>query len=118
MVWDTENRPAHDPYVDVYSFMHCADRVVSYGFPRPGDPGNTRYIVQYHGTDRRGDVVVNDATGDIATIYTEPNNDWRECTFWQPASAQKDTLEDKQWRMTYPASNETEGSTAADSAAA
>lgn len=85
MMWDPRPSGPHDPFVDVNGFMHCADRVVSYGFPRPGNqPGNTRYITQYRGTQRTGNVVVNDATGDIATIYTVPNNDWGECAFWQP----------------------------------
>lgn len=86
MMRDPRPSGPHDPYVDINDFMRCADRVVSYGFPRPGDPGNTRYITQYHGTQRRGNVVVNDATGDIVTIYTEPNNDWTECAHWTPAS--------------------------------
>ena len=45
--------------------------VVSYGFPRAAsDPKYTRYILQYEGTKKRGNVLVNDANGDIATIYT------------------------------------------------
>lgn len=59
--------------------MRCVDQVVSYGFPRKGDPGNTRLIYQYDGTSNRAEVVVNDATGDIATIYTSVSNDWTGC---------------------------------------
>jgi len=63
----------------------CTDRVVSYGFPRAAsDPKYTRYILQYEGTKKRGNVLVNDANGDIATIYTEPNDDWGKCATWVP----------------------------------
>ena len=59
-----DQRPSgpHDPYVDVLGFMRCADRVVSYGFPRAAsDPKYTRYILQYEGTKKRGNVLDNDA---------------------------------------------------------
>lgn len=104
-----DRRPVgpHDPFVDVDGFMRCADRVVSYGFPRPGDPGNTRYILQYHGTNRTGNVIVNDATSDIASIYTAPNNDWHECAFWTPSTAAQDDGErtPNPWQMTDPATH-------------
>jgi hypothetical protein len=74
---------AHDPFVDVADFMRCVDRVVSYGFPRPGgikNPGNVALIKQYDGTSSRAIVAVNEATGDIVTIYTEPRpDDWTRC---------------------------------------
>lgn len=79
MLLDDEDRPAHDPYENVPDFMQCVDKVVSYGFPRKGDPGNTRLIYQYNGTTNRAEVVVNDATGDIVTIYTSVSNDWTGC---------------------------------------
>jgi len=79
MLLDVDDRPPHDPYVNIPDFMACADKVVSYGFPRPGDPGNTRLIYQYNGTSNQASVVVNDATGDIATIYTSVGNDWTGC---------------------------------------
>ena len=85
MYFTTTHGNVHDPYVDISAFMHCTDRVVSYGFPRPATPGNTVLIMQYHGTKRRAEVVVNDATGDIATIYTvNAENDWAECATWHP----------------------------------
>ena len=59
-----DQRPSgpHDPYVDVLGFMRCTDRVVSYGFPRAAsDPKYTRYILQYEGTKKRGNVLDNDA---------------------------------------------------------
>ncbi|MEJ2862824.1 hypothetical protein [Actinomycetospora flava] len=74
----------HDPFVDVASFMRCADRTVSHGFPRPGDPGNTQLIYQYMGTARRAVVVVNDDTGDVVTIFTTPADDWTTCARWAP----------------------------------
>lgn len=79
MLLDDDDRPAHDPYVNVADFLSCVDKVVSYGFPRRGDPGNTRLIYQYNGTSNQAIVVVNDATGDIATIYTSASNDWTGC---------------------------------------
>lgn len=79
MILDTDNRPAHDPYVNIPDFMRCVDKVVSYGFPRPGDPGNTRLIYQYNGTSNQAYVIVNDVTGDIASIYTSVGNDWTGC---------------------------------------
>lgn len=79
MLLDTDNRPAHDPYVNIPDFMRCTDKVVSYGFPRPGDPGNTRLIYQYNGTSNQAYVIVNDVTGDIASIYTSVSNDWTGC---------------------------------------
>ena len=70
----------HDPHVDVAAFMRCADKVVSYGFPRPGAPGNTVLHYQYNGTSKSALVVVNDVSGDIVTIYTPGNpNDWTGC---------------------------------------
>jgi hypothetical protein len=74
----------HDPFVDVDGFMRCVDRVVSHGFPRPGDPGNTRLIYQYLGVERQAVVVVNDATGDIASMWTTPADDWTTCARWSP----------------------------------
>ena len=60
--------------------MRCADKVVSYGFPRPGDPGNTNLIYQYNGTGKTALVVVNDATEDIVSIYTTAgDDDWIGC---------------------------------------
>lgn len=79
MILDTDDRGAHDPYVNIPDFIKCTDKVVSYGFPRPGDPGNTQLIYQYNGTRNRATVVVNDTTGDIATIYTGVPNDWTGC---------------------------------------
>ncbi|SDC97391.1 hypothetical protein [Actinokineospora iranica] len=115
MLLDPRPSGPHDPNVHVNDFMRCADRVVSYGFPRPGDPGNTRYILQYRGTERRGNVVVNDANSDIATIYTEPNNDWTECAYWQPAVT--DRVDQRSpWRLTYAGTHATTGSSAADQA--
>jgi hypothetical protein len=38
MLLDDEDRPAHDPYENIPDFMRCVDKVVSYGFPRKGDP--------------------------------------------------------------------------------
>lgn len=74
---------AHDPSVDVADFMRCVDQVVSYGFPRPGgikNPGNITFIKQYNGTSNRAIVAVNESTGDIATICTEPRpDDWSGC---------------------------------------
>ena len=53
---------------------------MSYGFPRPGDPGNTVLNYQYDGTRKRALVVVNDVTGDTVTVYTLGNpNDWTGC---------------------------------------
>lgn len=79
MMWDRDDRPPHDPYVDVASFMICADEVVTHGFPRPGDPGNTVLIYQYNGTRDRAVAAVNDTTGDVITIYTTTSNDWAGC---------------------------------------
>lgn len=73
---------AHDPFVDVASFVRCVDRVVSYGFPRtlPKHPANVSLIKQYNGTSSRAIVAVNEATGDVVTIYTEPRpDDWAGC---------------------------------------
>lgn len=79
MLLHDQDRPAHDPYVNIPDFMTCTDKVVSYGFPRAGDPGNTQLIYQYNGTSNRATVVVNDSTGDIVTIYTSQSNDWTGC---------------------------------------
>ena len=80
MLDDHGTGEAHDPYVDIVAFMRCADKVVSYGFPRPGDPGKTVLHYQYNGTTKSALVVVNDATGDIVTMYTtNPGNDWVGC---------------------------------------
>ena len=82
MLFDDDLRDppvAHDPFVNPLDFMKCADKAVA-GFPRSGTgPGNTSYIYQYEGTAKRALVIVNDATGDIASIYTEPSNDWTAC---------------------------------------
>jgi hypothetical protein len=43
--------------------MRCADKVVSYKFPRKGDTGNTRLIYQFDGTSNHTGVAVSDATG-------------------------------------------------------
>lgn len=74
----------HDPLADPLGFMTCVDRTVSYGFPRPGDPGNTMLIYQYMGTQRRAFAAVNDDTGDVATVYTSPPDDWSTCAGWAP----------------------------------
>lgn len=74
----------HDPFVDVAGFMECVDRTVSYGFPRRGDPGNTRLTYQYMGTARTAEVVVNDATGDVVSMWTTPADDWTTCARWSP----------------------------------
>jgi hypothetical protein len=81
MRYDGTDGAAHDPFVNVADFMRCADQVVSYGFPRPSkDPGNITLIKQYNGTSSRAIVAVNESTGDIATIYTEPGPDeWTAC---------------------------------------
>lgn len=80
MMLDPRRNGPHDPYVDIVAFMRCTDKVVSGGFPRPGDPGNTVLNYQYNGTSKKALVVVNDATGDIVTIYTtNPGNDWVGC---------------------------------------
>ena len=83
MRYDGSPGQAHDPSVDVADFMRCVDEVVSYGFPRPGgtkNPGNITLIKQYNGTSSRAIVAVNESTGDIATIYTEPRpDDWTGC---------------------------------------
>jgi hypothetical protein len=80
MLFDVDDRPAHDPYVNVADFMRCADKAVS-GFPdqRRRDGENLRYIYQYNGTANQAIAVVNTATGDIVTIYTTLNNDWTGC---------------------------------------
>ncbi|MEV6900512.1 hypothetical protein [Amycolatopsis sp. NPDC051372] len=69
--------------------MRCADRTVSYGFPRPASgPGNKQNILQFRGTEQRAHVVYNEVTGDIATIYTEPAQDnWHDCAYWAPGAA-------------------------------
>jgi hypothetical protein len=71
----------HDPFVNVADFMRCVDHVVSFGFPRPSkDPGKIDLIRQYRGTSSRAIVAVNEFTGDIATIYTQPEiDDWTSC---------------------------------------
>lgn len=74
----------HDPLVDPQGFMTCVDRTVSYGFPRRGEPGNTVLNYQYMGTSRIARVVINDATGDVATAYTDPPDDWSTCAGWSP----------------------------------
>jgi hypothetical protein len=81
MRYDGSEGEAHDPYANVADFMRCVDEVVSYGFPRPSkDPGNLDLIKQYNGTSSRAIVAVNEATGDIATVYTEPRvDDWTGC---------------------------------------
>ena len=75
----------HDPFSDVVGFMKCLDRIISHGFPRPGDPGNTRVIYQYRGTAQQAVVVVNDASGDVVTAWTTPAaDDWTTCAGWAP----------------------------------
>jgi len=78
---DREGGNIHNPYVNVADFMRCADEVVTHGFPRPGNrPGNIKLIKQYNGTASRGIAVINESTGDVATIYTEPrDDDWTAC---------------------------------------
>lgn len=78
---DEPERPVHNPFADVPAFMRCVDEVVSYGFPRKSKkPGNIVLIKQYNGTSSRALVALNEATGDIATIYTEPRpDDWVGC---------------------------------------
>ena len=82
MILDAEDRVppvVHDPFVGPLDFMLCADKAIG-GFPRPAsEPWNTRYIYQYQGTARRANVIVNSATGDVVSFYTEPNNDWAAC---------------------------------------
>jgi hypothetical protein len=86
MIFGTPDRPIpHNPYADVEAFMHCVDRVVSYGFPRPAtDPDNTRLIIQFRGTRGEANVIVNDQTGDVVTVYTKPADDWAGCAYWRP----------------------------------
>jgi hypothetical protein len=80
MLDDHGTGEAHDPYVDIVAFMRCADKVVSYGFPRRGDPGNTVLHYQYNGTSKSALAVVNHVTGDVVTMYTtNPGNDWAGC---------------------------------------
>ncbi|WP_214406991.1 hypothetical protein [Pseudonocardia lacus] len=79
---DEPERPVHDPFVGLGDFMRCVDEVVSYGFPRKntGVPWNVALIKQYQGTSSRAIVTVNELTGDIVTIYTEPRpDDWAGC---------------------------------------
>lgn len=78
---DDPDREVHDPYVDIPNFMRCADEVISYGFPRKSRaPGNIALIKQYNGTSSQAIVAINELTGDIATIYTEPAaDDWAGC---------------------------------------
>jgi hypothetical protein len=61
--------------------MRCVDQVISYGFPRPSkNPGNISLIKRYNGTGSRAIVAVNQSTGDVATMYTEPRpDDWVGC---------------------------------------
>lgn len=78
MVFDDLDRPAHDPFLDVPNFMRCVDRVVSYGFPtKPNANGNRLYKLNQM-TPGEANVVVNEATGDIATIYVERGT-WAQC---------------------------------------
>ena len=84
MMLDVHNRDegnAHDPWADITNFMRCIDEVVSYGFPRPAsDPGNTKLIKQFNGTDNLAIVIVNDANGDIVSAFTKPqDNNWAGC---------------------------------------
>lgn len=78
---DDPERQPHDPFSNVEDFMKCMDKVVSYGFPEPGNrPENTVMIYQYNGTSSRAIVAMNSASGDIATFYTEPRaDDWSGC---------------------------------------
>jgi hypothetical protein len=44
-------------------------------------PWNVALIKQFHGTSSRAIVTVNELTGDIVTICTEPRpDDWAGCT--------------------------------------
>ncbi len=80
MFWDDEDRERRDPFVDVAAFMRGTDKVVSYGFPRPGKgAGNTNLHYQYNGTRGHAYAIVNDDTGDIVSIYVNPDNDWIGC---------------------------------------
>lgn len=78
---DDPDRQVHNPFVDVPNFMRCVDEVVSYGFPRKSrEPGNIVLTKQFNGTNSQALVVVNELTGDIATIYTAPTpDDWAGC---------------------------------------
>jgi hypothetical protein len=76
---DRDEQNAHDPYVNVLDFMKCVDKVVSYGFPRPGTGGNITLNYQYDGTKQLATVGVNPATGDVVTIYTRTPDDWTGC---------------------------------------
>ncbi|MEJ3652445.1 hypothetical protein WEH80_05525 [Actinomycetes bacterium KLBMP 9759] len=82
MMFDLDHRDnfqRHDPYVNIPDFIRCVDELVSYGFPRPGDPGNTKLMKNYNGTSDQAIVVVNNVTGDIVTVYTTRGNDWSGC---------------------------------------
>lgn len=76
---DRDEQNAHDPYINIVDFMKCVDKVVSYGFPRPGKSGNITLNYQYDGTKELAVVGVNPATGDIVTIYTRKPDDWTGC---------------------------------------
>ena len=76
---DRDEQNAHDPYVNIPDFMKCVDKVVSYGFPRPGKRGNITLNYQYDGTKGLARVGVNPTTGDIVTIYTRKPDDWTGC---------------------------------------
>lgn len=69
----------HDPYVNIPDFVRCVEKAVR-GFPRPaGPPEHTNAIYQYGG-GRQVIMTVNDLTGDVVTIYTQPvNDDWTAC---------------------------------------
>lgn len=50
------------------------------GLVNAKNPRNIDLIKQYDGTRSRAIVAVNESTGDIATIYTEPRpDDWSGC---------------------------------------
>ena len=80
--YDGSDGPPHDPYVNLPDFMRCVDEVVSYGFPRKNVavPANVALIKQYNGTSSQAIVAINNLTGDIATIHTQPRvDDWTGC---------------------------------------
>jgi hypothetical protein len=76
---DVDDRKRHDPYVDVAAFMRCADKVVSYGFPRTRPSGEIRLNYQYNGTKDLAYANVNPSTGDVISFYTRIDNDWVGC---------------------------------------
>ncbi len=59
----------------------CAVRTRSSAtVPRTGKgAGNTNLHYQYNGTRGHAYAIVNDDTGDIVSIYVNPDNDWIGC---------------------------------------